>query len=278
MTDQISPSSSLWHNRDFLLFVASRSGNGVGVQMLTVAVGWHVYALTGDPLDLGLIGLAQFAPNLALFLLAGLAADRFDRRLIMVICNIGHVAAVAALLAIIWQGGSVAAILAVLVLHGTARAFYHTAAQAILPNLVEPARFPNAIAYSSSANKAAQLLGPAVGGLLIAWIGDGVYWVTLAMFAISGAVAALIARNPNRLLRERVDLTSVLGGFLYVWNNKLVLGAISIDLLAVLFGGVMGMMPIFASDVLHVGPEGLGVMRATPATLAGMAFINTELG
>ena len=266
MTDQISPSSSLWHNRDFLLFVASRSGNGVGVQMLTVAVGWHVYALTGDPLDLGLIGLAQFAPNLALFLLAGLAADRFDRRLIMVICNIGHVAAVAALLAIIWQGGSVAAILAVLVLHGTARAFYHTAAQAILPNLVEPARFPNAIAYSSSANKAAQLLGPAVGGLLIAWIGDGVYWVTLAMFAISGAVAALIARNPNRLLRERVDLTSVLGGFLYVWNNKLVLGAISIDLLAVLFGGVMGMMPIFASDVLHVGPEGLGVMRAMPAT------------
>lgn len=252
-------------NRNFLLFVVGRTANVAGVHGLTVAIGWHVYRLTGDPLDLGLVGLAQFAPALGLFLLAGVAADRIDRRRIMTACAALHVAVVAGFLVLFaGDGVGVPAILALLGLHGAARAFYHTATQALLPNLVPAAAFPNAIAWSSSASKAAQLLGPAAAGGLIAWVGDGVYWAILGAFALAAFSAALIRRPAARGARERVTLESVLGGFAYIWREKIVLGSISIDLLAVLFGGVMGLLPIYASDILKVGPDGLGVMRAMP--------------
>jgi len=256
----------LLRNRDFLMVVGGRTCNTIAVQALTVAVGWHVYQLTGDPVDLGLVGLAQFAPALALFLVSGLASDRIDRRRILVACNLTHMAVVGLLIAILGHDASaVWPILAVLVLHGAARSFFHTASQAILPNLVPRHQFPNAIAYSSSAGKAAQLIGPALGGLLIAWTGDGVYWVILAMFALAALAASAIAARLKVQAREPFGLAMILGGFSYVWANKLVLGAISIDLLAVLFGGVMGLLPVFASDILHVGPDGLGLMRAMPA-------------
>ncbi len=256
----------LLRNRDFLLVVGGRTCNTMAVQALTVAVGWHVYQMTRDPLDLGLVGLAQFAPALALFLISGLASDRIDRRRILVACNLTHMVVVGLLIAILGHdAGTVWPILAVLVLHGAARSFFHTASQAILPNLVPRVQFPNAIAYSSSASKAAQLVGPALGGLLIAWVGDGVYWVILAMFALAATAAAAIGARLKVQAREPFGLAMILGGFSYVWANKLVLGAISIDLMAVLFGGVMGLLPVFASDVLHVGPDGLGLMRAMPA-------------
>lgn len=266
----------LLRNRDFLLVVGGRACNTVAVQALTVAVGWHVYQATGDPVDLGLVGLAQFAPALALFLVSGLASDRIDRRTILVACNLTHMVVVGLLIAILWNDtAAVWPILAVLVLHGAARSFFHTASQAILPNLVPRAQFPNAIAYSSSAGKAAQLVGPALGGVLIAWTGDGVYWVILALFALAAIAAAGIAARLKVQAREPFGLAMILGGFSYVWANKLVLGAISIDLLAVLFGGVMGLLPVFASDILHVGPDGLGLMRAMPAVgslLVGLAL------
>lgn len=266
----------LLRNRDFLLVVGGRACNTVAVQALTVAVGWHVYQATGDPVDLGLVGLAQFAPALALFLVSGLASDRIDRRTILVACNLTHMVVVGLLIAILWNDtAAVWPILAVLVLHGAARSFFHTASQAILPNLVPRAQFPNAIAYSSSAGKAAQLVGPALGGVLIAWTGDGVYWVILALFALAATAAAGIAARLKVQAREPFGLAMILGGFSYVWANKLVLGAISIDLLAVLFGGVMGLLPVFASDILHVGPDGLGLMRAMPAVgslLVGLAL------
>lgn len=266
----------LLRNRDFLLVVGGRACNTVAVQALTVAVGWHVYQVTGDPVDLGLVGLAQFAPALALFLVSGLASDRIDRRTILVACNLTHLVVVGLLIAILWDGGGpVWPILAVLVLHGAARSFFHTASQAILPNLVPRAQFPNAIAYSSSASKAAQLVGPALGGLLIAWTGHGVYWVVLAMFTLAALAAAGIGARLKVQAREPFGLAMILGGFTYVWADKLVLGAISIDLLAVLFGGVMGLLPVFASDILHVGPDGLGLMRAMPAVgslLVGLAL------
>ena len=265
MSDKTTSVTPLLRNRNFWLFVVNRSSNVIGIHSLTVAVGWYVYKLTGDPLDLGLIGLAQFAPALVLFLFAGMAADRFDRRRIMVACNIVHGLAVASLIALFWFGlGTISPILGILALHGAARSFYHTASQAVLPNLMPRDQFPKAVAYSSSANKAAQLAGPAFGGFLIVGIGDGVYVFTLIMFLIAGISAALISGNLKVPAKEPVNLKAIMGGFTYIWNNKIVLGAISIDLIAVLFGGLMGLLPIFASDILHVGPSGLGVMRAMP--------------
>lgn len=263
--DAPAPPPPLLRNRDLLLFLTGRIANTMAVQALTVAVGWHVYQASHDPVDLGLVGLAQFAPALALFLVSGWASDRFDRRTILVACNAVHVVAVGLLILILWQDRqAIWAVLAVLVVHGAARSFLHTASQAILPNLVPRAQFPTAVAYSSSALKAAQLAGPALGGVLLAWIGDGVYWVTLVLFVLAGATFAAIRARLKVPTPEPFGLAMILGGFSYVWANKLVLGTISIDLLAVLFGGVMGLLPVFASDILHVGPDGLGLMRAMP--------------
>lgn len=266
MSDATSQPYSLFRNRSFVAFVVNRTFNAMGLHAFTVAIGWHVYQLTGDPLDLGLIGLAQFAPVLALFLVAGVAADRFDRRLILILCNVvlmGTVGLTLAVLTLEWATMQI--ILAILVLHGAARGFYHPASQAILPNLLPTDQFPRAVAFSSSANKAAQLLGPASGGALIAWIGDGVYPVIILFFAISAVSGFVITKATRVITKEPVTLTSVMGGFAYVWRNKIVLGAVSIDLLAVLFGGVMALLPIYASDILNVGPAGLGLMRSMPA-------------
>jgi MFS family permease len=261
---QASP-DRLSENRDFLLFIFSRLANVLGTQFITVAVGWHVYLMTGDPLDLGLVGLSQFAPALVLFLVAGLAADRFDRRSIIVVCNVGHLIAAGLLLVYtLADRQAVWPIFVILLVHGSARSFYFTASQAIMPNLVSPTVFPKAVAWSASVNKAAQLAGPAAGGVLVAVVGDWVYLAALAMFAVSAATAGLIAIQLTVRPREPFGLAKVLGGFNFVWRNKIVLGAISIDLLAVLFGGVMGLLPVFARDILHVGADGLGLMRAMP--------------
>lgn len=266
MTEAEGEKVVLFRDRGFLAYLTNRTFNVMGMHAFTVAVGWHVYQLTGDPLDLGLIGLAQFAPVFALFLLAGVAADRFDRRMILIVCSCIQIGTVGSVLLVLESGVSgISPILLILVIHGAARGFYHPASQAILPNLIPADQFPKAVAYASSVNKAAQLLGPAAGGMLIAWIGDGVYPVIMVFFLISALSGAVIAKGRNVLDREPLNLTSMLGGFVYVWRNKIVLGAVSIDLLAVLFGGVMGLLPIYASDILHVGPAGLGWMRSMPA-------------
>lgn len=255
----------LLRNRDFLLFVATRTGNVFGLQALTTAVLWHVYMLTRNPMDIGYIGLAQFAPALLLFLVAGIAADRIDRRIILSTSNAVHAIVTAALMVMLAGGAAnITIILALLVIHGVARAFYHTASQAILPALVPAAQFPNAIAWSGSASKAAQLGGPAIAGFVIAFAGDRVYWVILAVFAMSAITALMIRHRHPAAAPERVTMASVMAGFHYIWRTKIVLGAISIDLLAVLFGGVMAILTIYAQDLLKVGPDGLGLMRAMP--------------
>jgi MFS family permease len=266
----------LLKNHDFLLFVATRTGNVFGLQALTTAVLWYVYLLTGNPMDIGYIGLAQFAPALLLFLLAGIAADRIDRRIILSTSNAIHAIVTAALMALLASSAaSMNVILALLVVHGVARAFYHTASQAILPALVPAAQFPNAIAWSGSSSKAAQLGGPAIAGVLIAYAGDGVYWVILAVFAMSAITALMIRHRHPAAAPERVTLASITAGFSYIWRTKVVLGAISIDLMAVLFGGVMAILTIYAQDILKVGPDGLGLMRAMPGVgslIVGLAL------
>jgi len=256
----------LSRNRDFLLVISSRFFNVLGTQILTVAVGWQVYQMTRDPLDLAWVGLSQFAPALFVFLLAGLAADKFDRRKILAACNTLHAAAAGLLLLYtISHMAAVWPIFLILVVHGSARSFFQAASQAILPNIVPPRVFPNAVAYSSSVLKVGQVAGPAIGGVLIASAGDWVYLAAVSMFGIAAGASALIAARLTIRTVGASGWEEVLGGIAYIFRRKIILGAISIDLVAVLFGGVMGILPVFASDILHVGPEGLGAMRAMPA-------------
>lgn len=265
MTETDKKFKSLIYNRNFILFLFTRSFNVIGVQIVTVAVGWYVYQLTRDPLDLGYIGLAQFAPSLALFLVAGYVLDKYDRRMTIVVSNIIHLAVVLLLLGVLFSNwGGVKTILLILVIHGIARTFFHTAAQAILPNIVASDVFPNAVAYSSSVNKAAQLIGPAIGGVLLAWSQDWAYYVAGFSFLLAVCSSIVMSGQLKHKSIDRMTLKRVLSGFLYVSQNKVVLGAVSIDLVAVLLGGVMGLLPIYASDILEVGPDGLGVMRAMP--------------
>ena len=222
--------------------------------------------MTGSVFDLGLVGLFQFLPVLVLFLAAGMAADRLDRRLIVAACNVLHAVAAALICAyLLLEPANVWPVFGLLAVHGSARAFLQPASQAILPNIVPRELFSNAIAISSSVNKFGQLGGPAVGGVLIALIGQWTYLVAALLFGLAAASAALIQTRLAVRGKEPFGLKTILGGFDFIWHKKIVLGAISIDLIAVLFGGVLGMLPVYAIDVLKVGPEALGLMRAMPA-------------
>lgn len=250
--------------RNFLAYIMARGLSTLATQMLTVAVGWKVYELTGNPLDLGLVGLAQFAPAFALIPLTGLAADRLERRKVVAVCHAAQALSGGFFLACALNGAGVWPYFLALVLYGGARAFQLPANQAFLPNLVGERLFANAVAYDSSVRKTGQLAGPMLGGILIAWVGDWVFLGVLVLFTL--ASAAILVTEAKRIVRQRepFGLQTVLGGFSFVWREKVILGAISLDLFAVLFGGVIGLMPVYAKDILHVGPEGLGLMRTMP--------------
>lgn len=256
----------LIHNRDFLLFLFCRGSAVTANHILAVALGWHVYERTGDVWNLGLIGLFMFLPVFCLFLFAGLAADRLDRRAIIGVCNIAHGAATVAIGAYLMTGTeTISPVFGLLLVTGTAQAFLHPALLATLPNIVPREIFAHAVATMSSVNKLAQLGGPALGGLLIALIDEGAYAVAGGMFLFAAFAAFLIRANLRVTGKEAFGLAVILGGFRHIWRTKPVLGAISIDLVAVLFGGIMGILPVFAVDILKVGPEALGIMRAMPA-------------
>jgi len=261
-----APPVSIYRNPSFLCYAVMRVFNSAALQMLNVAVGWQVYELTGDPLDLGLVGLAQFAPVLALFLVAGLVADRFSRRNICVVTNLVHTLISGLFLAYALSGGAAAwPIFLVLVVHGSARSFFQPTVNSVLANVVPREQFATAVALSSSVLKAGYLLGPAIGGFLIAWIGLWVYLVVAVCFAIAAVAAMPMVLQGVRRASLAVTLDTVLGGFAFVWRRKVVLGAITIDLIAVLFSGIVGLLPVYAKDILEVGPEGLGIMRTMPA-------------
>ena len=257
-------------HRDFNFFQAARLLSILGMQMQSIAIGWQIYAITGRPLDLAWAGLAQFFPAVGLSLITGHAADRFDRRRILLVCH----AAMASLSIALWlvaRGHGVAPIYTVLVGVGVARAFLGPANQSILPSLVPAEHFGNAVAWSSSLWQTAMVAGPALGGILYAASGGagGVYSVAgcCSMGAL-GLVAAM--RGAPR--RERLPPTrsSLLAGVRYVKDNPIVLGAISLDLFAVLFGGATALLPVYARDILHLGPRTLGVLRSAPAAGAAL--------
>jgi MFS family permease len=259
--------------RDFRLYQAARLLSTLATQLLAVAVGWQVYELTRRPFDLGLVGLVQFLPAIGLSLLTGNTADRFDRRRVVMICY-GALALTATLLYGCTRATSATwPIYVTLSLFATARAFLAPAGQALVPDIVPPEHFASAVAWGSSVFEIGAILGPALGGWIYsAGQGPGpVYLAGGAAYVLAALFTATMDVATGRMERGAASFSTVIAGVVYVFKNKIVLGSISLDLFAVLFGGATALLPIFARDILHVGPWGLGLLRSAPA--AGAAVV-----
>jgi MFS family permease len=258
--------TSILAHRPLALFFTGRTLATTGYQMQSVAVGWQVYELTNSAFDLGLVGLAQFLPMLLLALVTGHVADQYDRRKVIIACQIVKLATAGALaLGSLYGGLPRGAIFAVIFVFGAARAFEMPALQALLPGLVPESMLPRAIAGSASANQAATIGGPALGGLLYAASPTVAYATCGVSFLLCAVCIGRI--RARRVARERAPVSreSLLAGIHYIRENPVLLGAISLDLFAVLLGGATALLPIYAKDILHVGPTGLGMLRAAPA-------------
>jgi MFS family permease len=264
-TTDAAPGSILRHP-PFVLYWSARTCAAMGFQMLGVAVGWQMYALTGSAFDLGLVGLAQFLPAAALMLVAGQVADRYDRRRLLQISQLIEGAAAAALaLGAISGWASKGSILAAVLVLGVGRAFDSPTQQTLLPAVVPAALFPRAVAASASTTQLATITGPAVSGALYL-LGPTVPYATCcALYLASVLLLAFVRSAPFLATRTPINLAAFFAGIGYIRRNPIVLGVISLDLFAVLLGGTTALLPIFASEVFHAGPEGLGLLRASPA-------------
>ena len=276
MTSAPAPDSghSLLKHPGFVEYWFSRLCSMFAFQMVSVAVGWQIYDITHRALDLGLIGLVQFVPSLLLALPAGHLADRHDRRRIVLACQSLEWFA-AALLAVGsffgWFGED--DILLVVFLSGCARAFEFPTMQALLPSMVPPTLLSRAMAAGSSASMAAMIIGPALGGFLYVAGAATVYAVSALLFMAAAVLMwrLRLERPPQR--REPATFKTLFAGIGFIRRRPVVLGAISLDLFAVLLGGATALLPVFARDILHTGPWGLGLLRAAPAVGAlGMSL------
>ncbi len=265
----------------FVLFQIARFLIVAAVEMQAVAVGWQVYDITKRALDLGLVGLAQFLPGILLFLVSGHASDRFDRRKVLGACYAGY-ALCSGLLLVIAQVGahsvrpiSVRSIYAVLILLGVVRSFNGTASRSILPQLVPDEHFANAVAWNATTFQAATILGPSLGGILYALFRGPSAVYAAAMLTAVGALASTfrIKTRPQARRREPTTLKTILAGLRFIWREKLVLGAISLDLFAVLLGGAVALLPVYAREILHTGPWGLGLLRTAPGVGAAVMAV-----
>nr|WP_314541280.1 MFS transporter [uncultured Massilia sp.] len=273
-----SPSSpgglAVLRNRNVSFYLSSRFLGTLAVQMQSVAVGWQVYQITGSLFDLGLIGLAQFAPFLVLILWAGHVADTHNRRNIVMLCLATQLLCSLLLVAFTLSGSKVVwPVFAVLVLYGSARAFMMPASQAVLRNLVPNHEFSQAVALSSSSMQVATIAGPVVGGLLYVLGPNVVYTVSSVLLALSVLLMSGTHSAQQARAKAPVSWHTLLEGLRFVWSRPIVLGAISLDLFAVLFGGVTALLPAYAHDVLHAGPELLGLLRTAPGAGAALCSI-----
>ena len=260
-----SRTRQLFSHRQFMRFWFARLAGVSANQMLMVAVAWHMYDLTSSAGDLGLVGLFQFVPALVLMWPAGHAVDRFHRGRIFASC-MGLQAGVALVLILATQFhfASRELILGISILLGVARAFQMPAQQALTPQLVPQDMLQSAVALSSSGMQVAIMGGPAIGGLLYTTGATSVY-VTCAVLLLAAALLALLVRYQHQESHLAATWQTVLAGFTFVWHHKVLLGATSLDLFAVLLGGATALLPIYARDILHTGPVGLGVLRSAPA-------------
>ena len=260
--------------RDFAFYCIARLLSVAALQMQTVAIGWLVYDRTSNPLALGLVGLASFLPAVGLALFTGHVADRFDRRAVLLVCYAVSVGVAAGLF--LWlatDSGVIWPVYALTVVFGTARAFANPASQALVPNLVPPEHLGNAIAWNSSALQTATITGPALGGILYAFGGTRVFAVAAVLFALTFGLLFAIRYRSSRRLAEKTSWMTLVAGISFIRSKPAILGAISLDLFAVLLGGATALLPIYARDILMVGPAGLGLLRSMPALgAAGMAL------
>ena len=260
----------VFRHRDFRFFWGTRVLGFLAIEMMITTVGWQVWRITGRELDLGLVGLAQFAPFAALFLISGLVADRVLRmRIIRACIAVQTVCAIGLIWLSLTGADNFTLILLLLILFGTSRAFQNPAQQAIVPNLVPKEDLPNAIAWSATGFQTARVVGPTISGILIA-IGarfdQDETWV-YGLVAIAFVIASWLAWNvraPVQIVnRDPVTVTNLLAGLKFITSRKVILGAISLDLFAVLFGGALALLPVYATDILKVDAEGFGILRST---------------
>ncbi len=257
---------SLFAHRAFMRLWLARLAGTAGNQMLMLALGWQMYDLTGSAWDLGLVGLLQFLPAVALVLPAGHAIDRFNRARLLALC-LGCQVLIGAALALATDNGLLSreGLLAVAVALGAMRALQMPTQQALTPCLVPPALLPRALAFSSSGMQAAIIAGPALGGLIYVAGAAATYASCTLLFTAATLLVLLGVRYQHQPAPREVGWRPLLAGLRFVFSHKVVLGAVSLDLFAVLLGGATALLPMFAKDVLQVGPVGLGLLRGAPA-------------
>ncbi|MBO22355.1 MAG: MFS transporter [Rhodospirillaceae bacterium] len=273
-SDTPTPRSELtgaqaFRHRDFRYFWATRVAGILATEMLITTVGWQVYRLTSSELNLGLVGFAQFAPFALLFLISGMTADRLPRMLIILGCAALQTACAAVLLWGTWTDSiDFGTILAVLLLFGMARAFQAPAQMAIVPNLVPKDDLANAIAWSATGFQMARVIGPTISGLLIA-VGTArgqdeffVYVLSVAIFVLATILAAMVRKPVQIVSSAPITIANILGGFKFIASRQVIFGAIGLDLFAVLFGGAIALLPVYAKDILDVGADGFGLLRS----------------
>jgi len=261
--------------RDFRLFQTGRALSIIASEMQSVAVGWQVFEITHRPLDLGYVGLVQFLPAVLLSIPAGHAADRFDRRAVLLTCCASYALCSALLFLQARNGSSVLPIFAVLLLVGITRAFSGPASQSLVPQLVSEEHFGNAVAWAASIFQASTVLGPALGGLIYGWAhgAHSVYGAAACVYITAFLFVLMMHVRTGRMEKKDVSVETLLAGFRYVWQEKIILGSISLDLFAVLLGGAVALLPVYAQDILRVGPRGLGVLRSMPAAGAALMAV-----
>lgn len=257
---------SVMHNRSFVSLWIARIFSTTAFQMLSVVIGWQMYALTDSAFQLGLVGLAQFLPMLILTLPAGQVADRYDRRTIVYICQLFECLVVVALLLGSIQGwiDPIHILIGAAIL-GASRTFESPASAALVPDLVDREQLPQAAAWSASAMQTAMIVGPALGGVLVAWGTSYAYIASLVALAVSTVLIFSVKVVRHVMKPDAVTMETFLSGLKFVFKRKIILGTISLDLFAVLLGGATALLPIFAEDVLKTGSLGLGLLRSAPA-------------
>ncbi|MFP8965745.1 MFS transporter [Pokkaliibacter sp. CJK22405] len=258
--------TNLFRHPTFLRFWISQIASSLAFQMLTVGIGWQMYSLTNSAMHLGMVGLAQFLPQLALTLVVGHVADQYNRRTILMICRIVMAATVAVLA---WgsytQHISAGMIYACAAALGASRAFEMPSSSALLPNLVPEALLSRALALVASAREATVIAGPAIGGVVYLVGPTTLYSISVLGFLLSSLILSSLQYQYTARAKAPVSMETLLGGIRFIRRNPVILGSISLDMFAVLLGGATALLPIVAKDILHTGPWGLGLLRCAPA-------------